>query len=195
MFFLKKAAVKTTDWLVVGGGIKEDDREIYEYGFDKLYSTLFIFSSAIVFGLLFGMLQLTLVFYLAYFAVRVYAGGIHAETKTRCLIISVGIIIPCLFVISFYQVWYTPIVFYGLLFLSVAVLLWLAPVGSKNKMPDEKEQVVYRRRMIRNLVVLVVVAIALILFSIYNFASAVLTGIVLSAIMTIAGKLKLKIQK
>jgi len=198
MFFLRKAAIRTTDWLVNDGSINIEEREIYEYGFNKLYSIFTNFLFAVLFGLIFGMLFLTLTFYAAYFVIRIYAGGIHAETEMRCFFLSTLVIIPCQFVIRFYYIWNIilwniPIIFYALLACSVATLLYLAPVGSKNKMPDVKERSIYRRRMIRNLMVLVVLAIILSLL-LHQYASAVLIGVLLSAIMTIVGKVKLKFQ-
>jgi len=191
MFFLRTAAIRTTDWLIAGGGITEEDREVYEYGFDKFYSIIVNILFAISFGLFSGMFFQTITFYASYMALRVYAGGIHADTQWRCFFASILILIPSLFAIHFQYLWNTPLLFYGMLILSAIILCLLAPVGSKNKMPDELEKVVYRRRMIRNLAVLIIAAAALSIFSINDYASAVLVGVLLSVVMVVAGKIKI----
>jgi len=190
----QSAVTRTTDWLVQGGSISEADREVYEFGLDKLFSMLsnFIFTAAL--GLLFGMFAQTVVFYATYIMLRVYAGGYHAEKPLRCFFISIGAIIPCLLAVRFQQMWNVSVLFYSLLGLCVIVLVILGPTGNKNKMPDELERKVYGRRLLRNLAITILAAVTLSLLSLPSFASAVLCGILLAAIMAVIGKGKLLLQ-
>ena len=186
-------ARRTADWLVQGDSIAEEDREVYEFGLDKLFSMLSNLFFAAGIGLLFGMFTQTVVFYVSYIALRVYAGGYHADTPLRRFFISIGIIIPCLLMIRFQDIWNVPFAFYGLLGISAAALVLLGSVGSRNKMPDEVEKIVYRRRLLRNLAVIAVAAIVLSALSFPAYASAVLCGILLAATIAAAGKVKLSL--
>jgi len=190
-----QAAVKrTTDWLVQGGSIAEEERDVYEFGLDKFFSMLSNFIFAAGLGLLFGMLAQTVVFYVAYIMIRVYAGGYHADRPLRCFFFSISVIVPCLFAIHFQQVWNTPVVFYSLLGLCSTILVTLGPTGNKDKMLDELEKTVYRRRLLRNLAIATILAIALFLFAFSYYASAVLCGMLLATVTTIVGKAKLLFQ-
>ena len=190
-----QAAVKrTTDWLVQGGSIAEEDREVYEFGLDKLFSMLSNFLFAAGLGLLFGMFAQTAVFYATYIMIRIYAGGYHADRPLRCFLFGIGAIVPCLFVIHFQQAWKTPVVFCGLLGLCIAILVMLGPTGNKDKMLDELEKAVYGRRLLRNLAIITIAAITLLLLSFSYYASAVLCGMLLATVTVVVGKVKLLFQ-
>ena len=194
MSFLQKAASHTTDWLVQGGSISEDEREVYEYGLDKLFSSLTHFLFTVCLGFLFGIPGLTMLFFVSYYIIRIYAGGYHAETPQRCFLTSVGIMIPTLTVMKFWQVWFVAWVFYALLALGSIVLVLIAPVAHKNKMLDEREKVVYRRRMLRNLSVAVITALILFQLSYHGLAVSVLCGVLLAMLMALTGKIKLLVE-
>ena len=188
--FTQVVAQKTTDWLVRCGGVKEEEREVYMFGLDKFFSCLVNFFFAVILGLLFGVLLQTVVFYVTYMMLRVYAGGYHAEKSLTCFFASIGVLIPCLVAIRFYQAWNIPTVFYGLLGLGAITLMALGPVEHKNKPLDSAEKVVYRRRMLRNLSIAVVGAGSLLALSLDSYGIAVLCGVLLSAITAGVGKLK-----
>jgi len=179
------------DWLMRGGSITREDREVCEFGLNQLFSSLTNFIFVLVLGFMFGIPVLSVAFFIAYTAIRVYAGGYHADTPVRCFFISIVITVPAMLAIRYQQAWCTLVVFYCILGLSAAALILLSPVGNKNKMPDALEKVVYRRRMLRNLVMLSVVAAGLFHFAYHDYAAAVLCGIMLAAIMAITGKIKL----
>lgn len=188
--FTQLAARRVADWLIQGGNAAEE-REVYEFGLEKLFSTLTNFAFVLCFGFLFGTPLQSLVFYVAYSMLRVYAGGYHAEKPLICFFISIGAMIPFLLLIRFQQIWNVPIVFYGLLVLGVAILVTLGPVEHKNKPLDDLAKVVYRRRMLRNLMMATVGATGLAALSLDNYAVAVLCGVLLSAATAGAGKVKL----
>lgn len=184
----KVAAKRIVDWLVKNGGVEDGERIAYEFGLDKLFSSLINILFALIFGLLLGVPLQAIVFYLAYASLRIYAGGYHAEKPLNCLLAGVLVLIPCFVAIRFYQAWNLPIIFWGLLCLCVLFLFVSAPVEHKNKPLDDVEKVVYRHRMLRNLAIVVIGAIKLEIFSLDSFAVAVLLGIILSTAMAIIGK-------
>ena len=192
--FLQIAVKRTTDWLMQGGSITEEDRKVYEFGLDKLFSMLINFGFVAGIGLLFGMFAQTFIFYIAYIGLRIYAGGYHADKPLRCFVMSISIIIPCLLLIRLPQMWNVPIVFYSLLGFGVIILALLGPVGNKNKVLDELEKVVYRRRLLRNLATVTTTAIILFVLTLYDYSAATLCGILLSAVAAIVGKVKFIVQ-
>jgi len=192
--FTQAAAKKTATWLIQGGQVAEDDRVVYEFGLDKLFSSLANFFSAMILGLLFEVPLQAVVFYVAYTMIRVYAGGYHAEKPLTCFFVSIGALVPCLVAIRFYQVWSVPVVFWGLLVVSVVVLVMFGPVEHKNKMLDDVERVVYRHQMLKKMTIVATAAVGLAVFSLNSFSVAVLYGILLAAVATIAGKMKLTLQ-
>ena len=188
--FTKTMAKKATNWLVAGGAVKAEEGVVYEFGLDKLFSFLINFFFAMMFGLLLGIFWQTTVFYLSYLLLRVYAGGYHAEKPLTCFFVSIAILIPCLIGIRFHQAWASQSVFWSLAILSVGSLLILCPVEHKNKRLDAMEKRVYRKRMIRNLIIILAIMGVFLISSFHIFSVAVLCGILLTAITAIAGKVK-----
>jgi len=189
--FTHSIARNVTDWLVQGGAVQELNREVYEFGLEKLISLLINTLIMLVLGSLFGILLQTIVFYMTYMVLRVYAGGYHAENSIVCFFVSIAILIPCVIAIRYYYMWNIPIVFWSLLVASVIILIIVSPVEHKNKMLDAKEKNVYRKRALRNMLVVATCAIVLTLLSFNIFAVAMLCGIVLTAATAGLGKLVL----
>jgi len=73
---------------------------------------------------------------------------------------------------------------------SAAALVALGPVENKNKVLDDVEKVVYRRRMLRNLAIVSTVVVGLVVFGVHDFATAALCGVVLSAATAVVGVVK-----
>jgi len=188
---LRAVTKRAADWMVEANCFSEEDREVYEFGLDKMLTSLINLTVAALFGLLFGIFFEALLFYAAYITIRVYAGGYHAETPLRCFLLGIVILIPCMLAIQRYAAWSTPMVFYGLLGLGAAALVLLGPVEHKNKRMDALEKVVYRRRMLRNLVLATIAAVGLAAVSLDSYAAAVLCGVLLSASTAGIGKVKL----
>lgn len=195
MFFLEAVAKRITDWLVKGGSITEEDREVYEFGLDNLLSTLTNFIIIMCIGLLLGIIVESVIFYMTYLLLRIYAGGYHADKPLTCFFISIIILIPFLLAIRSQQMWNVQEVSFLVLIVSVIVLVLITPVGNKNKMLDDLEKVVYRRRLLRNLAIASVAMVILFVLSLHQYSAAVLCGILLSMFIAVAGKIKLALEK
>ncbi|MCL2222628.1 MAG: accessory gene regulator B family protein [Oscillospiraceae bacterium] len=187
--FTKNAARKTCDWLVRSGGIEDSKRVVYEFGLDKLYTSLANFAIASIIGFMFGVFLQTALFFGVYIALRVYAGGYHAKSPTICFFVSFLILIPFVIAIRYYHLWNTPIVFWTVLLISVVTLVLLGTVENQNKLLDSMEKKVYRRRLLRNLTVIVAIAVTLSILSQGSYAVAVLCGVMLTAITAGVGKM------
>ena len=79
--------------------------------------------------------------------------------------------------------------FWSLLAASIIILVAIAPVEHKNKTLELLEKKVYRRRMLRNLVIATVAAIGLQMFALDSYAIALLCGILLVTITATLGKI------
>jgi len=187
--FTKNAARKTCDWLVRSGGIEDSKRVVYEFGLDKLYTSLANFAIVSIIGFLFGVFLQTVLFFGIYVALRVYAGGYHAKSPIICFFVSSLILIPFVIAIRHYHLWSTPIAFWVILIVSVVALLLLGTVENQNKLLDSMERKVYRRRLLRNLTIVVVLGATLSFLSQGSYAIAVLCGVMLTAITAGVGKM------
>lgn len=133
-----------TDDFIYNRIISEDEREIVQYGLEHMIGTLSGFLITLGIGFCYGSPIAGLFLWLFLYPLRCNAGGYHADTRGKCILISIFM----LFVVFsgiFCSNW--PEVVHMVLCFVCAVTIWfIAPVGSRNKPLDEMEHLVYRRR-------------------------------------------------
>lgn len=137
---------KITERLLRKEVIEHDDYEIYQYGMEQLLMTAINIVTIIILGIIFGKLWQSLVFAVAFMAIRSYAGGYHASTPVRCYLLTILIITAVLSVMRCVEV--DIFICVGLLAISSTVILLLSPVESKNKLLDGIEKIIYREKTI-----------------------------------------------
>ena len=68
--------------------VEQEMAEVYQYGFEIIFSTLIGFFITIAIGAVFRMFLVSLVYYFAFVALRQFTGGYHANTYLKCNLIS-----------------------------------------------------------------------------------------------------------
>jgi accessory gene regulator B len=177
-----------TDKLVKLQIVKDEDRELYSYGFWQGGVFVFNFATVVVIGLLFNMLWQSLVFMVAYGLLRPVAGGYHARTQRSCYILSIVLIIAVLCTLKWLPC--SSLTNMTIFLPSACVVFLLAPVEDKNKPLDELEQLVYKKRS--RIIVLLLSLLAALFIGIgqIQIANCVAVSILASAVMLILGKIK-----
>lgn len=130
------------DWLIREAVIEEAERELYEYAVHSLFMLIAPLFMAIVIGMFFGELGMSMVLILPFMIIRKYSGGYHAKKQWICLLLSTVLLIACFWLAERSQA--------GIL-LSVVVctaalsLAAFSPVDSRNRRLTQEEIVVYGR--------------------------------------------------
>ncbi|MGN1194404.1 MAG: accessory gene regulator ArgB-like protein [Acutalibacteraceae bacterium] len=125
--------------------IADDDRPVYVYGFELLFSTLFSLTTVTVISCILGHAAYALFFILFFFSLRLFCGGYHASTYLKCFIITNLTFLS--------TVAYTEIILrlnlkliMPFLFFFAAVVIWIfSPVKNENHPCSEKT---YRKNKI-----------------------------------------------
>lgn len=143
---ISSAANNITNYLICKKVIKDDDREIYQYGFEQVFSSLLNIATMLLLGIILGKIYQSLVLILSFMALRSYSGGYHANTPLHCYLLTVMSISAALSIMKFITI--DRFICLGLLVLSSVVILLLSPIGSKNKPLDEIEKIIYRKKTI-----------------------------------------------
>lgn len=115
-----------------------DDRPIYVYGFELLFSTLFSLSSVTLISCLLGHAAYALFFVLFFFTLRLFCGGYHASTYAKCfLITNLTFLSTIAYTEIVLRLDLTPIM--PFLFLLAAAVIWIfSPVKNENHPCSEK---------------------------------------------------------
>ena len=133
---LSVLARKTTGWLIRHDAIDEEDRELYEYAAYNLMFTSIPLTIFIVVCLCMGYVVNGLVLLVVTLSIRRYAGGYHAKTPQRCVVISSGMLTACL---SLSIVMPNHLLISGAVLASAVCLCMFSPVDSENRRLDEEE--------------------------------------------------------
>ena len=177
-----------TNYLICKKVIKDDDREIYQYGFEQVFSSLLNIATMLLLGIILGKIYQSLVLILSFMALRSYSGGYHANTPLQCYLLTVMSISTALSIMKFITI--DRFICLGLLVLSSVVILLLSPIGSKNKPLDEIEKIIYRKKTIIVWSVETCVAIVFIILDITEIHIAITLAQVIISIALIFGNLQ-----
>lgn len=183
-----RATDKIVKQLTIGGIIQPEKKELYRYGVNQLLNNLFSIAAFLIISILLKGIMKAVIFLLAYFPLRVYAGGFHASTAFRCWILSSGLLAIVLLTVNYIPV---PPIWYDLFAcLSIVVIIIMMPIEDANKPLDEKEIRVYKKR---GVIVLTLEILVFILFRYFHLdiaaESLAMAWISLSALLLL-GKIK-----
>lgn len=167
--------------------INEPQQDIYIYGFRRLFTLLLNLAIAIMIGIIMGRLWECLILEAVFVPLRSYAGGYHASGERMCCVLSAGMIVLNLSLLRLLTAGYPETAGILLLFTAAAVIMLLAPVGTKNKPLDKDEKRVYRQRTHVILRIEMAAAILCYVFSLNIIFWTAVLGILSVSISLIAG--------
>ncbi|WP_040330508.1 accessory gene regulator ArgB-like protein [Clostridium ihumii] len=133
-----------TNWLIIKGFANEEEKEIIEYGLYQGFLMLINILTTFFLGFIFNVFWQSIIFLISYMLLRTYAGGYHANTKNRCYILSVVIMIICFFLINNFELTMK----FGVLLSAISGILifTLAPVANDVKPLEEVEVKIYKNK-------------------------------------------------
>lgn len=141
-----KLSLYLVDWMVNNNVVKEEERDIYDYGVDQIVFTGLNIITMIIIGVVTHSLWTIAGFSLFYMVLRVYAGGYHADTQLKCFILSNIMILIVVGVDRWINI-DRPLQL-AIVVISTVLILWLGPVDTVTKPLDSLERKVYKKRMI-----------------------------------------------
>lgn len=138
---METIARKITDFLAYKNCIKEEEKEICQYGYEILLSTILGYTIVLALSFLFGNIGEGLIFLLVFVVTRMYAGGYHANTYLVCNICLACTYLAYMGIVYILSHSQNAIIFL-LLMLAVYCLctIWYAPIENENKILSEKKK-------------------------------------------------------
>lgn len=184
---IARLAERITASLISTHTIDSQDQEMYQFGVVHLLYQVFFFAFTLATGLLLRVIPETVLFLLAFFSLRPYAGGWHASSQGKCTLISyvIAIIALCFFRLMPETVLLPVAV--GQMLVALAVIWRWAPMENPNKPLDAEEIVHYRRcaRVITGLLAVGVVFTVAMQWTRMGYALS--TAMFLSAVLVALG--------
>lgn len=139
-----RLAENLTDRFLKDGVISSEDVEIVRYGLENIAGSLSGIIVTLIVSACFGRIFNGLILWGLILPLRRNAGGYHADTRNKCLLISSGMILLA-FICMILPGWSV------LVYMTITIFFWgliflMAPIGNPNKLLDETEYRVYRKR-------------------------------------------------
>lgn len=181
-----KTCRKVTTYLRGKGNITAEEEEIVQYGLNVLFWNVLSILITILVGSIFVSSLNGLILWLLVFPLRKYTDGYHAKTRSRCFLISVGMMI-CAYVV--FTTWELPMTVYiSVTVITFGAIYCMAPVDTPNKLLDVLEQGVYRKHARIVLVTEGIVFISACVWRYEALYAAVTMSYFIVAVSLVAGK-------
>lgn len=156
--FLSMSLVKS---LIKNDAIEMEKAEVYQYGFEILFSSVITFLIAALSGILLHCFIAAMIFFAIFATFRQICGGYHANHYWSCNLLFLLVINAVLVVYRFFPTDSFTTMHYIFLTVSLLIICAYAPVENKNK-PLSAEQVLLFRKISRIIAILLAVVSCLI---------------------------------
>ena len=108
--------------------LSEEKRPVFVYGFELSLSTLSSILSIILLSIIFKNVYFSLLFLYIFFFLRLFSGGYHAPTYSRCFILTNAIFV-FVYLLSEVIRWYKPLLIPFAILSCISIFL-LSPIRS-----------------------------------------------------------------
>lgn len=148
--FLSRSIVRS---LIKNDMIEMEKAEVYQYGFEILFSSIATFLIAALSGVLLHCFTAAMLFFVIFATFRQICGGYHANHYWSCNLLFLLVINVVLVVYRFFPTNSFTTMHYIFLAVSLLIICAYAPVENKNK-PLSAEQVLLFRKISRIIAIL-----------------------------------------
>ena len=187
---MDKAAKILANYVIQKGTVKEDEREIYEYGFTIVMETVLCIIVCFAISLALHTFFEGLLFFVIFVPLRSYSGGLHLDNYWSCFSLS------CLtfFIIMLLGKYFDCSIYVELIFffLSEVIVFNLYPVENINRAIDADEDKQFKKRLKQFLVIDGTMAIIFSILDWSKYLNIITMTILMIAITMAIGKCKNK---
>lgn len=176
---IKQFAGTITSFLIHDYIIKEEDREIYQYGTEQIIINLIALAVVCIIAFSTNSWKQVIFWLSGMLPIRVVAGGYHASTPVRCNLLTVTIFLLNMIVINVLKKHMIPIIlrcFICIIFISI---MFFAPVDHKNKVLEQNEYLIAKRKS--RIMGIAIVVLCLALSIILGVRNVILTSTIMGA--------------
>ena len=189
---IKKIAFDITSFLVEEKIIGDDDKEIYQYGTEQILINSFtLVVIGIISVIMFSWVQ-ALFWMIGMLPIRALAGGYHASTPFNCNVLTIAVFVLNMFIIDILMNHITLVSSILILLLINLSLVFFAPVDHRNKVLDESETVIAKKKSQEiGIAVSITCAVLIYILGAKNIYSiSIILGALTATISLIIGSLK-----
>jgi accessory gene regulator B len=143
---IKQFAGTITSFLVHDNIIKEEDREVYQYGTEQILINLIALAVVCIIAFSTNSWKQAIFWLCGMLPIRTVAGGYHANTPVRCNILTVTIFLLNMIVINVFKRYMMPVILLCCICMIFISIMIFAPVDHKNKVLEQNEYLIAKRK-------------------------------------------------
>lgn len=181
-------AEKITEKLKKENAITNKQYGMCKYGIQQGATMMLNAVTIISIGVILNEIWQAVLFMLFYVPLRSNAGGYHAKTALRCYFYSIVIMIAVLLAIKYLIL--SNFICIIMLIFSSGVILILSPVEDKNKLLDDVECIVYRKRTLIITILEILVSLMCLIFELDKVSLCIVWVLNIMAFVLLIGKIK-----
>ena len=183
MKFIRKFAYSSAIYIQKNNSGSHENRRILYFGFQAIYGDIIKLIIVILISTALQSLLQVLALTFTFALLRRYAGGFHMDTEGKCIIATVcSFVIPGTLIskLNFEVNTFWFIIINAIVFLNCLLLLKkYAPKDCVNRPIEENEEIAFKRKAIRDLIILTVISIILTLFGQQLLSLSIIAGILI----------------
>lgn len=183
MKIIRKLAYKSANYIKESNNSTNQSKRILYFGFQAIYGDLVKLFIVICISLLLKSILPVLTLTLSFAFLRRYAGGFHMDTELKCLITTVcsfvipGTIISRIsFIVHTQVLVVTHTIFSGI---CLFLLIKYSPRDCVNRPIDDSEAIIFKKKSIRDFIVLTLISIILTFLGQPILSISILAGVVI----------------
>lgn len=168
---------------------ENQDIELIKYGLFLFLTHIQYLIICLCFGLVFKCVIESIVFFICFSLLRMFCGGFHASTETKCFIISFIAIAVSIILINLFEKRDYNLILIVLAIVSAVITLLLSPIDNKSKPLAINEKKKFR--MIVLLIVFIFSVSFVLLFNSFFFISvSIAVSLIVSSLFLLIGKIR-----
>lgn len=182
MRVIEEFSEKMATIIIREGNLDEKKKAVLTYGVFSMIQPIISLILTLIFGMLFHVWTEAIIISVAASVLRKNSGGIHASSAERCLIIGVFIFVLLACFVKFTLIKIPAVILYIIIAMSIlrsyTIIVRYSPVDSSSKPIRESDRENFRKKSIKTLNILVLIAVILLLRKIYfNLSVSIIIGL------------------
>ena len=180
---------RITSFLADNNNIEEERLEVIRYGLEILLLKVSFFIASMALGILMQSFWECLLFTVSFSAIRSLAGGYHADTRIKCFVQSMCMLMAVLVIFKLIQKNLFGCEVVLCLSIIAAVIIWVfSPIDTENKRLTNRERKILKIKSRSVLMIEAVILVSTYLLDYGKIACSIMLALIVTAIlMTIGG--------
>lgn len=190
---MKSLARILAEYVFNKGMITKEECQEYEYGFVIAMEKGLSLIISLCIAVLMNAIVEAILFFIIFIPLRKYAGGLHLSKYSYCLILSCLTFSAVMYISKFLQI-DSSIALLLIICMDLLIIV-MYPVENINRDVDEKENIFFKKRLERNLLINLVIAMVCILFNKRHYLLVIVGTLVMITSTMYIGKIKYNKEK